>query len=75
MSVQRVVLSGTEAAFVDMVLEEHKARFALADRRRDERMAVLLREKGIPEGVQVQRATEGDAVVLTYEVAEMAVAE
>lgn len=61
-----VPLSGTEAAFVQMVLEEHGALIRNADRRRDERMQVLLKEKSIPDGVHVRLASEDGVPVLTY---------
>jgi hypothetical protein len=62
-----VPLTATEAAFVQMVMEEHAARIRLADRQRDERMKVLLDEKGIPSGVIVSRAMQADVPILTYD--------
>lgn len=62
-----VPLSKTEAAFVEMCLEEHKAMIRNADLRRDQRMAVLLNEKAIPDGkaVQYERQPDGSSA-LTY---------
>lgn len=67
MSPITVPLSATEAAFVQMVLEAHRARVAIADETRDRQMAVLLSERGIPSGISVTRAVVDGVVVLQYE--------
>lgn len=63
MSKHTAPLTGTEKAFVGLVLEEHTALIRNADKNRDTRMAVLLAEKGIPDGLPVK--INGD--VLEYE--------
>jgi len=62
-----VPLTGTEAAFVQMVLEEHQALMRNADARRDGRMKVLLEEKQIPAGVpvRIEAVDGGSALVYT----------
>lgn len=56
----KVPLSGTEEAFVAIVLEEHAALVRAADQKRDSRMAVLLAEKAIPANAPVRVEREGD---------------
>lgn len=51
----RTPLSGTEAAFVQIVLEEHDALVRLAEQKRDQRLQVLFDEKQIPKGATVAR--------------------
>lgn len=68
MSQARVTLSPVEAAYVQMVLEEHAALVQMADKTRDRRMATLLTEHGIPKGLPVQRVPNPDGTVqLEYE--------
>lgn len=48
-----VPLSATEEAFLTMILEEHAGLIQRADARRNQRMAVLLKEKSVPSDVPV----------------------
>jgi hypothetical protein len=64
----RVPITATEEAYTRLVLEEHAALIRQADARRDQRMAVLLTEKGIPTAAPIQLvpATETTPACFTY---------
>jgi len=62
----KVLLSATEEAFVAMVLEEHAALVRNADARRENRMSVLLKEKGIPASLPVTIDKVDGVAVLVY---------
>lgn len=61
----RVDLSETECAFVRMVIEEHTALIQNANARKEQRLAVLLKEKGVPDGTPA--SINPDDKSLSYE--------
>lgn len=64
----RIKLPPIDAAYVQMVLEEHAALVSMADKKRDARMAPVLIEHGIPKGVIVNRVPTDDGTAeLVYE--------
>lgn len=67
--IREVVLTDFQAAYASMVLAEHETAVMHATTVRNQRMARLFKERGIPSGIDVSwsRSSDNAPMVLLYD--------